>query len=268
MSFSGIITTWGNLYNVNPLELYKRLPKKNCGKCRMKTCMPFSLAAIRGEVQLSECPLLSEEEISDIKRSLTVFDWREELVLKLRREIRAIDFDSVADGIGAEIKDGSLLLKCLGRDFCIAPGGEIVTHGRMTPWVNILLLHYIRTAGDKQLTGKWVSFSSLKGGIVKASSFQRDCEEPLTVLFEKDVANTASIIVGMGAEKRGGFPTDNAWHLSLLPKLPVTILYWPGEEEFPAKVKILFDSTADSFLDVESLIFLVEGLVRNIEMHH
>jgi len=30
-------------------------------------------------------------------------------------------------------------------------------------------------------------------------------------------------------------------------------------------VKILFDQTADKFLDVESLMFLLEGLVKNIE---
>jgi len=33
----------------------------------------------------------------------------------------------------------------------------------------------------------------------------------------------------------------------------------------PSKVKILFDSTADRFLDAESLIFLLEGLVKNVE---
>jgi hypothetical protein len=31
---------------------------------------------------------------------------------------------------------------------------------------------------------------------------------------------------------------------------------------------MLFDSSADRFLDVESLIFLVEGLTKNIEMSH
>jgi len=67
------------------------------------------------------------------------------------------------------------------------------------------------------------------------------------------------------AKKQDGFPTPNAWKAYLLPKMPVLILYWPEEEEFASKVKILFDSTADRFLDAESIIFLVEGLVRNME---
>jgi hypothetical protein len=43
------------------------------------------------------------------------------------------------------------------------------------------------------------------------------------------------------------------------------ILYWPSDSEFESKVKVLFDSTADRYLDVESIMFLVEGLVYNIE---
>jgi hypothetical protein len=138
----------------------------------------------------------------------------------------------------------------------------------MTPWIKILLLHYIRTAGKGGLTGKHVSYSELRGGMVKASSFQRECEEPLTGLFEKDFEKTARLLSRMGTKKQEGFPTEHAWQLFLLPRLPVTILYWPEEEEFPPRVKILFDSSADRYLDAESLIFLVEGLVKNIEMSH
>jgi hypothetical protein len=68
-----------------------------------------------------------------------------------------------------------------------------------------------------------------------------------------------------GAERRDDFPAKNTWHITLLPKIPVVILYWTADDEFESKVKVLFDSTADKFLDVESIIFLVEGLVYNVE---
>ena len=67
------------------------------------------------------------------------------------------------------------------------------------------------------------------------------------------------------AEIRDDFPTEHAWHILMLPKMPVVILYWPADSEFGSKVKVLFDSTADKFLDIESIMFLVEGLVYNIE---
>jgi hypothetical protein len=252
---------------MNPLELYKKLPKKNCGKCSLKACMPFALAVIKGDAELSECPLLNGDAITDIEGSLKRSDWREELILKLKEEIRGTDFGEIAEGIGAGLKDGGLVLRCFGREFRISPEGEIATQGRMTPWIKILLLHYIRTAGKGPLAGRHVSFSELKGGMVKASSFERECEEPLRELFERDYAKTAQALDRMGT-KREGFPTAHAWELFLLPKVPLVVLYWPRDEEFPAKVKMLFDASADRFLDVESMIFLVEGLVKNIEMSH
>jgi hypothetical protein len=101
--------------------------------------------------------------------------------------------------------------------------------------------------------------------MVKASSFLREAEDPLKELFESNFEKVAAAITRLGAEQSGDFPTPKAWILFLLPKVPVVILYWPEEDEFPAKVKILFDQTADKFLDVESLMFLLEGLVKNIE---
>jgi hypothetical protein len=251
---------------MNPIALYKKLPKKNCGKCKQKTCMPFALSVIKGETELSECPYLMQEEIETLKGAVTKQDWREELILSLKEEVKNINFKDIAEGIGAGLKeDNSLAIKCMGREFSISPDGDIKTQGHITPWMKILLLHYIRTSGKGELSGKWISYSELRGGMVKASSFLRDCEEPLKDLIEKDFAQTEKILIRLGAERREDFPTKDAWHIHLLPKIPAIILYWQRDDEFDPKVKILFDSAADKFLDVESLIFLMEGLVKNIE---
>lgn len=228
--------------------------------------MPFALSVISGQAELSDCPLLTAEEIAVLKTSIVRTDWREDLILKLQQEIKDIDFARAAPGLGAEMRGDALVLNCMGREFVLSPDGQLSTQGRMTPWMKILLLHYVRTSGSGPLSGRWTSYAELKGGMVKSSSFLRDCEEPLRELFDKDSAAVAAALTRLGATLQGGFPTQDAWQLFLLPKVPVTILYWPAEEEFPSKVKILFDATADRFLDAESLIFLVEGLVRNVEM--
>jgi hypothetical protein len=133
--------------------------------------------------------------------------------------------------------------------------------------MKILLLHYVRTRGQEELSNRWVSYSELKSGMVKALSFRRECEDPLKELLDHDYSSVKQILHRIGAEERSGFATRNAWHLYLLPKLPVLILYWPKEEEFESKVSMLLDSTADQFLDVESLMFLGEGLIENIEAY-
>ncbi len=251
---------------MNAVELYRKLPKKNCGQCRGKTCMPFALSVLRGESELSECPYLSVEDAALLKDSITASDWREELVLKLREEITHLSLADIAPGIGAGLRDGSIVLKCFGREFVISNSGDIHTAGHLTPWMKILLLHYIRTAGNAPLSDKWVSFSELKNGTVKATSFKRECEDPLKELAGRNFSAVSSALSKLGAATLSGFPSDNAWRVELLPKIPVLILYWPEEEEFEATLKILFDASADKFLDVESLLFLLEGLVKNIEI--
>ncbi|MFO0754503.1 MAG: DUF3786 domain-containing protein [Thermodesulfovibrionales bacterium] len=250
---------------MNPLELYKKLPRKNCGGCAQKACMPFALAVIKGDADAGECPLLPSGEAEAIRGSLTRSDWREELILKLREEVGKIRFGEIAAGLGGVMRGDSLVLHCLGREFSITPEGEIHTGGFITPWMRILLLHYIRTSGKEDLTGRWISYGEMKCGMMKASAFLREAEDPLRELFDRDTGRVEAVLAGLGAERRDDFPTQHAWLLHLLPKMPAMILYWPSEEEFPSKAKVLFDSTADAFLDVESIIFLVEGLIKNIE---
>jgi hypothetical protein len=250
---------------MNAIEVYKKLPKKNCGECRQEKCMPFALSLIKSEAELHECPYLSEDEVRELKKTIVHSDWREELILRLKEEIKGIDLNEVATYIGAEVMDNALMLRCMGREFVVDAGGEITSKGIMTPWLKILLLHYIKTSGRAELSRKWVSFSQLKSGMVKSSSFTRDCEEPLRGMFDHGFENVVSILKRFGAETRADFPTEHAWHMRLLPKIPVVILYWPADAEFASKVTVLFDSTADKFLDVESIMFLVEGLIYNVE---
>ena len=51
-----------------------------------------------------------------------------------------------------------------------------------------------------------------------------------------------------------------------LPKVPVLLLFWEAdpEEDFPAQVHFLFDGNISDFLDLESLLFLVEQLADRL----
>jgi len=252
---------------VNTIEVYKKLPRTNCGECPEKTCMAFALSIVKGGTEVENCPYLEPSVAGELRKARGA-DWRESLIASLREEVSRLDFSRCAGGLGAELVGGSMRIRCLGMDFLVSPDGEITTRGYINPWIKILLLHYIRTDGRGEPTGKWVSFSELKAGLVKASSFQRDCEEPLRLLLDGDLAATAAMLARLGAEETASESADRAWRLLALPKVPVLILYWKEEEDLDvmgsSSCRILFDGTADRFLDVESLVFLVEGLVNII----
>ena len=43
------------------IEIYKKLPKTNCGKCGVPTCLAFAMNLAAGKAELSSCPDVSEE---------------------------------------------------------------------------------------------------------------------------------------------------------------------------------------------------------------
>ena len=42
------------------LEIYKQLPKKNCGECGVPTCLAFAMALASGKAVLDACPYVTE----------------------------------------------------------------------------------------------------------------------------------------------------------------------------------------------------------------
>ncbi len=43
------------------IQIYKLLPKTNCGECGMPTCLAFAMALAAGKAELASCPYVSEE---------------------------------------------------------------------------------------------------------------------------------------------------------------------------------------------------------------
>jgi hypothetical protein len=51
-----------------------------------------------------------------------------------------------------------------------------------------------------------------------------------------------------------------------LPKIPLQIIYYDEDDEFPCEVQILFDKNAARFMEFECLAFLEGCLVRAMIM--
>src|SRR5512137_894053 len=48
------------------IEIFKLLPKTNCGKCGVPTCLAFAMNLAAGKADLSACPTVSEEAKSKL----------------------------------------------------------------------------------------------------------------------------------------------------------------------------------------------------------
>ena len=51
------------------IEIFRLLPKKNCGKCNYPTCLAFAMQIANSKAKLQDCPFLSEEALSNLAAS-------------------------------------------------------------------------------------------------------------------------------------------------------------------------------------------------------
>jgi acetyl-CoA decarbonylase/synthase complex subunit gamma len=51
------------------IEIFKLLPKKNCGKCNFPTCLAFAMQIANSKAKLEDCPYVSEEAKSALAAS-------------------------------------------------------------------------------------------------------------------------------------------------------------------------------------------------------
>jgi len=147
--------------------------------------MPFAVALDRGDVQLSACPVLSEEQTTAISPLLeNSGDWREELAADLQGRLPGLDASLYPPVLGVTSPEpGVLCLPYLGSDLCIDAEGF---RGPATVWDRILVLRYLLNAGAGPLREHPVAFRELKDGSVKATAFAGECERPLARLYGTD----------------------------------------------------------------------------------
>lgn len=51
------------------VEIFKKLPKKNCKECGVPTCLAFAMKLAQGKAELTECPYVSEEVVAELSEA-------------------------------------------------------------------------------------------------------------------------------------------------------------------------------------------------------
>lgn len=118
----------------------------------------------------------------------------------------------------------------------------------------ILLLHYLMRADGSPLTGKWVGYKDISGGLLYASVFARRVTEPLVRKFGKSAKGFREIGIKLGGEP--GEVGDASFILAVFPFIPFQYVLWEGDEEFPPTVQLLFDASVDHYLSLEDIVVL------------
>jgi Domain of unknown function (DUF3786) len=136
--------------------------------------------------------------------------------------------------------------------------------------VQILLLHYLIVSDGIAVRGQWTSFREIPEGRTYYPAFRGGSEERLLGRFGMDVPAFKA-----AAEALGGRPlalADHAYAFDVLPRLPMAVLLWEGDDEFPPELHILMDATAANYLPTEDIAvisrYLAINLVRAVPKPH
>jgi len=247
---------------VKTLDIYRLLPRTNCGRCGPGVCMAFAVCLSRGQCRPEDCPGLEAGARAALSGKIDAGgDWREELVASLTEELGRLDLARHAGALGLERTPEGFSLSYHGE--AVPVGAGALSPG-LSAWDRVLILRYLLSGAEVSPGEDWTAFRDLKSGRVKAAAFREEVEAPLARLFGEDEDRLLSELIERGAQRRPDLPSDLALVYRPLPRIPWLIQLWRGEEGLPAEVSVLPDRTATAFLDVESLIFLGEQLIGRL----
>jgi hypothetical protein len=247
------------------MEVFKHLEKSNCRECGEKSCLAFAAAVYQSRKPINLCPRLDPQIIelfaSDGSTD-TDKDPGENFIEELKQKLPEIDLAEAAKRIGGAYDGRKLTIKIMGKEFGVDSEGNFSSDIHVNPWISGPFLVYIIYSKGLELTGEWVSFRELKVG--KAFSypfFQKRCE-----LVMKDIADQYTELFDDLVHIFGGqrvaeqFESDVSVVLYPLPKVPIMICYWGGDDGLGSSINLFFDKSADENLPNDSLFTLCVGL--------
>lgn len=170
-----------------------------------------------------------------------------------------------APGLGGAIREGTPHVPLFGNLVAVTNDGVFSGGQRFDTMGSILVLRYLLTGGTAPVGSTWTPYRDLKDGSRFSSYIKARIEDRLALVFagKRDLLKERLQAIGAEAYK-GDVRGDLAMILHPLPRIPVLCLFWDRDEEFEASLQFLFDASASSYLDLESLAALLEYIYLKV----
>jgi len=134
--------------------------------------------------------------------------------------------------------------------FSDAPDAALLLD-RLGYFSRLSILWYLTSAKDIPLSGRLVQPLNLKGGQIFFRGTHILPLEKLAVRYGSDTEGFLRRGDQLGGRRREH--GDASIELSPFPRIPVILVLWKDDEEFPARVDLLFDSTCEFHLALDMI---------------
>lgn len=148
-------------------------------------------------------------------------------------------------------------LPILGHDYIIIPKDQIIRQVGAPPssspeyYLQVSTINYLIRAQDIPLSHEWVNEKQFPQGPFFFRGPHQMPVRDLERAFGQDLDSfSRSCLACGGREVEEG---DLTYELPMFPRIPVRLILWQADDEFPARVSFLFDKTADRHLRLDAL---------------
>ena len=113
---------------------------------------------------------------------------------------------------------------------------------------------------DRYVTGRWINL--VNHGHYFHRNLQEDSNDPDAVLFDRHPEAFAAACEAMKGERLPG--ADVGYTIELIDGLRIFVQLWRGDEEFPPRLRFLWDENALRYIRYETTWFALGLLVERI----
>ena len=232
--------------------------------------MAFALKVNSAQMKITECPYVKQgdEESVDQESVVTMENNYKRVSRELEEEVKDVDLKEAADAIGGNFENtdggGVIRLKMMNDEYEVRKEGLFKDNVYCDDsWTKIIIYDYVRRKGGIPLTGDWVSLWHFPDSASHSKAFQQNAEEKIAEKFNSNLGGLVSRCNELkGIETSGKLKADYACGFDLLPCVPMYLCFWAADDEYSASCKLYVDRSAEAYIDIEYLAYLLEWFVK------
>ena len=179
------------------------------------------------------------------------------------KQIEEIDLKPLATGLGAELEGENLVVPLFDKPYLISNNDIIGPTGNQAPFdVCVILSKYILMCPTDFPPGKgWVSYRDFRDTGPLTTYFPDNVVRPIAMHFSGKLDRLKAASLALGGHPPANAPAyDWVIQFNALPRIALLLLFNDADDEFPARCSVLFQKTADQFLDPECMAMLARIL--------
>jgi hypothetical protein len=186
----------------------------------------------------------------------------------LLRRLKHADIITSAQHLDLELNDaGEVEAPFFGRTYLLSSEGVRRSDGqRFSDATGSALIYYILKGSRCRPAGKFVTLAELAGPLFKQGSYSTSAlERPIIKRFQGRVSELLAAAASVGGRQGGEAGLGSVSLIfNLFPHIPMQLIFYDSDDEFPARATLLFDLNATQLVDFEVLAVVVTLFVQSL----